>query len=69
MANTALAQRVAQYIDADLVHVDISHCFPGAHARAIKPGGLSTITESIKENGYTRVRTLLFVCTNHIHSP
>ena len=50
-----LSTRTVQYIDMDITTVDISKCVAGTHARAIKPGGIEAIKDSIKETGYKRV--------------
>jgi hypothetical protein len=51
----ALTERVSMYVDETRHAVDINKCFPGSHARAIKPGGVQNIMTSIKEDGYKRV--------------
>ena len=55
MAQPSLASRTAEYVDHDIRYVDINKCVPGGHARAIKPGGIEQITNSIREDGYKRV--------------
>jgi hypothetical protein len=57
MAAVALALRSREYIDGAQHFVDVMCCVPGAHARAIKPGGIHSLKESIMETGYKRVRT------------
>jgi hypothetical protein len=54
-AAQTLTGRTAQYVDTTKSRVDINKCVPGAHARAIKPGGIDSIKSSIQENGYRRV--------------
>ena len=56
MAAQSLVERSDQFIDHETRHVDIHMCIPGAHARAIKPGGIDQITESIRTDGYKRVQ-------------
>jgi hypothetical protein len=53
--STVLSLRADEYIDKEHSYVDIHQCIPGAHARAIKPGGIHTIKHSIMDNGYKRV--------------
>ena len=53
-----LTERIAGYVDNEKRTVDISKCVPGAHARAIKPGGVSTLKTSIMEEGYKLVSLL-----------
>jgi hypothetical protein len=66
MAQLSLAVRTAEYIDNEVRCVDIHKCIPGAHARAIKPGGIEKITDSIRDDGYKRVTCLrqLILITN-----
>lgn len=51
----SLALRTAQYVDSETRYVDINNCVAGAHARALKPGGIEQITISIRADGYKRV--------------
>jgi hypothetical protein len=60
MAEKGLSGRTVEYIDTAITTVDITQCKPGAHARAIKPGGIEAIKSSIKESGYKRVLLFLF---------
>jgi hypothetical protein len=58
VGKVALTERIARYVDESQRFVDISKCIPGAHARAIKPGGKLLVKNSILEDGYKRVSTL-----------
>ena len=60
-----LATRANDYIMAESRYVDVSRCSPGSHARSIKPGGVLTIKNSIKENGYNRV--LEHLCLKNVY--
>ena len=68
MAHESLAARTAKYIDHSVHHVDITKCTVGAHARAIKPGGVDSIVTSIKEDGYKPVRISRHLITIVNHS-
>jgi hypothetical protein len=50
-----LSARTKKHLLNDKMFIDIQHCVPGAHARAIKPGGLATLKQSITRDGYKRV--------------
>ena len=52
-----LTKRADAYVDGDVTFVDINQCVAGAHARAIKPGGIIVLRESIVASGYSRVNT------------
>jgi hypothetical protein len=64
MSDKMLTTRTSQYIDPDQTTVDIMLCKAGAHARAIKPGGVITLLTSVKTDGYKRVINL-----NHNNTP
>jgi hypothetical protein len=51
----AAADRAKEYVKNGTVLVDITLCTPGSNARAVKPGGVASLMESIKESGYQRV--------------
>ena len=57
MKRRTVVDRANEYIDGDTHMIDISKCVAGSNARAIKPGGVVEIKNSIMENGYGRVHT------------
>jgi hypothetical protein len=57
MATRKVNQRAQEYIDLETKYVDINQCVTGSNARAIKPGGIVALKESIKDQGYDRVPT------------
>jgi hypothetical protein len=52
---SSITNRASPFLHPKLNHVDISKCNMGNFARAIKPGGVCKIVESIRELGYKRV--------------
>ena len=50
-----LTERIQEWIVRDERTVDITRCHRGYNARAIKPGGVIKIVDSIGESGYKPV--------------
>jgi hypothetical protein len=74
MAARQLTERTEQYIADEQRPIDINQCVPGAHARAIKPGGVDTLKTSVKDDGYKRVTNSIPLRTDdtlftHTNSP
>jgi hypothetical protein len=65
LGKIALTARIAGYVDPRIRTVDITKCVAGAHARAIKPGGISTLKTSIMDDGYKLVSTLPTTTVTH----
>jgi predicted methyltransferase len=57
MKRRTVVDRDSEYIDLDTHTIDINKCVAGSNARAIKPGGVVAIKNSIIANGYGRVHT------------
>jgi hypothetical protein len=62
-----LVQRAEAYVNKDIIFVNIADCVPGSNARAVKPGGVSNLVDSITEDGYKLVS--LVHCLLHAMSP
>ena len=50
-----VTQRAEEYLDLAVVVINVALCVPGSMTRAIKPGGVAQLCDSIRETGYKRV--------------
>ena len=64
-----LRARTNEFVDATIVTVDINMCELGSNARAIKPGGVHTLVDSMRSDGYKRVASHHPIHTLSTHHP